>query len=153
MWEERRMTVATTHCSFYRFILDKREEFWNDGKSGMPYFSILRLSIKWQIIRDFNTPTTLKRTSNRPSCLWKRLTLHTHAQQEGMPKAQVVRADPPGMEEQDNASSAFMVDEWDRPMACVELLRMMKEKPATKCSIHTWFQFQWNEGGGRRKRR
>ena len=77
MWEERRMTVATTHCSFYRFILDKREEFWNDGKSGMSYFSILRLSIKWQIIRDFNTPTTLKRTSNRPSCLWKRLTLHT----------------------------------------------------------------------------
>ena len=55
-----------------------------------------------------------------------------------MPKAQVVRADPPGMEEQDNASSAFMVDEWDRPMTCVELLRMMKEKPATKCAIHTY---------------
>jgi hypothetical protein len=54
-----------------------------------------------------------------------------------MPKAQVVRADPPGMEEQDNASTAFMVDEWDRPMTCVELLRMMKEKPATKCAIHT----------------
>jgi hypothetical protein len=55
-----------------------------------------------------------------------------------MPKAQVVRADPPGMEEQDNASTAFMVDEWDRPMTCVELLRMMKEKPATKCAIHTY---------------
>ena len=75
-----------------------------------------------------------------------------HAQQEGMPKAQVVRADPPGMEEQDSASSAFMMDESDRPMTRVELLRMIKEKPATTVmpSMH---DSNGNEGGGRRKRR
>lgn len=32
--------------SLFRFILDKRKEFWDEGKSGMSYFSILRLSIK-----------------------------------------------------------------------------------------------------------
>ena len=35
--------------SLFRFILDKRKEFWDDGKSGMSYFSILRSSIKRQM--------------------------------------------------------------------------------------------------------
>ena len=35
--------------SLFRFILDKRKEFWDDKQSGMAYFSRLRSSIKRQM--------------------------------------------------------------------------------------------------------
>lgn len=92
---------------------------------------------------------TLESTSV-PAARGRRLSLGVGPQQAS--GSHVVRVNPPGMEEQDSASSAFMMDESDRPMTRVELLRMIKEKPATNVmpSMH---DSNGNEGGGRRKRR
>ena len=56
--------MTKTHCFV---LLDKREEFWNDSKSGMSYFSTLRSSIKRQMKNQKlqDTATLLKTTSNR----------------------------------------------------------------------------------------
>ena len=75
-----------------------------------------------------------------------------------MPKAQVVCVDLPGMEEQNNALSAFMMDESDRPMTRVVLLRMIREKPVTNvmpscCMIPIPTKEAVEGNGGRRIRR
>ena len=56
----------------------------------------------------------------------RRLSLGVGPQQAS--GSHVVRVDPPGMNESDNNSSSFMMDQ-DRPMTRVELLRLVKENP------------------------
>jgi hypothetical protein len=81
--------------SLFRFILDKRKEFWDEGKSGMSYFSILRSSIKRQMKHQkiqytYNAEENLKSSfmslkkadaahmPNRKECQKPRLCAPTH---------------------------------------------------------------------------
>jgi len=71
----------------------------------------------------------------------------------------VVHVDPPAMEESDtNSGGSFMIDESDRPMTRIELLRMIKEQPPsmesnTSSNAKESTGTKSSPSGGRRRRK
>ena len=101
---------------------------------------------------------TMESSSTASSKEGRRLSLGVGPQQPS--GSHIVRVEPPDMEELDDNSAAFMMDESDRPMTRVELLRIIKDKPATIVSSMQGEKSVSGGGGtggggtgGRRKRR
>ena len=87
----------------------------------------------------------------------RRLSLGVGPQQAS--GSHVVHVDPPAMEESDtNSGGSFMIDESDRPMTRIELLRMIKEQPPsmesnTSSNAKESTGTKSSPSGGRRRRK